>query len=196
VRRNKRQPILEFSLRWPFEAYITKRSEKIKVSNGPRTRKGNGTVRLAPGFHHYQDIKVGVRHSSRHRKGKDPVGGCFGLRRKSDHSRFYRSSNNSSFRISPPGVPQHFALGLWRVRHQASVRVPVNTPSPPHSLGSFQERVVRLDEQGASVLRIGQYVRRWKQWVVAGVIAKGLWFPWLLVRAGGTSLALHRARRF
>jgi len=37
--------------------------------------------------------------------------------------------------------------------------------SPP-PLGSFQERVGRLYEQGASVVRIGQYVRRWKQWVV------------------------------
>jgi hypothetical protein len=43
----------------------------------------------------------------------------------------------------------------------------------PSAWEGFQERVVRLYEQGApqeeTKRRIGQYVRRWKRWVVSGV---------------------------
>jgi hypothetical protein len=43
----------------------------------------------------------------------------------------------------------------------------------PSTLEGFQERVVRLYEQDAPPeeirQRIGQYVRRWKRWVVGGV---------------------------
>ena len=33
----------------------------------------------------------------------------------------------------------------------------------------FVERLTRLYEQGASVERIGNYVRRWQQWVVSAL---------------------------
>ena len=36
------------------------------------------------------------------------------------------------------------------------------------TLGRFVESVARLYEQGANYLRIGQYVRRWFQWVWSG----------------------------
>ncbi len=51
----------------------------------------------------------------------------------------------------------------------------------------FVERVNRLYEQGADSLRIGQYVRRWCRWLVAGLLAAeqrlldGLLCSWVLL---------------
>ena len=39
----------------------------------------------------------------------------------------------------------------------------------PKTLATFLERKTRLYEQGASIKRIGQYVRNWWRWVRAGV---------------------------
>jgi len=39
----------------------------------------------------------------------------------------------------------------------------------PKTLANFLERITRLYEQGATVRRIGQYVRNWWRWVRAGV---------------------------
>jgi hypothetical protein len=44
----------------------------------------------------------------------------------------------------------------------------------PSAWEGFRERVVRLYEQDAPLeearRRIGQYIRRWKQWVLSGVL--------------------------
>ena len=40
----------------------------------------------------------------------------------------------------------------------------------PKTLANFLERITQLYEQGATVRRIGQYVRNWWRWVSAGVI--------------------------
>ena len=39
----------------------------------------------------------------------------------------------------------------------------------PKTLANFLERITQLYEQGATVRRIGQYVRNWLRWVRAGV---------------------------
>ena len=39
----------------------------------------------------------------------------------------------------------------------------------PKTLANFLERITQLYEQGATVRRIGQYVRNWWRWVRAGV---------------------------
>jgi hypothetical protein len=39
----------------------------------------------------------------------------------------------------------------------------------PKTLANFLERKTQLYEQGATVRRIGQYVRKWYRWVRAGV---------------------------
>ena len=39
----------------------------------------------------------------------------------------------------------------------------------PKTLANFLERKTQLYEQGATVRRIGQYVRNWWRWVRAGV---------------------------
>jgi hypothetical protein len=39
----------------------------------------------------------------------------------------------------------------------------------PQTLANFLERITQLYEQGATVRRIGQYVRNWWRWVRAGV---------------------------
>jgi hypothetical protein len=39
----------------------------------------------------------------------------------------------------------------------------------PKTLANFLERKTQLYEQGATVRRIGLYVRNWWQWVIAGV---------------------------
>jgi len=39
----------------------------------------------------------------------------------------------------------------------------------PKTLANFLERKTQLYEQGATVRRIGQYVRNWLRWVRAGV---------------------------
>ena len=39
----------------------------------------------------------------------------------------------------------------------------------PKTLANFLERKAQLYEQGATVRRIGQYVRNWWRWVRAGV---------------------------
>jgi hypothetical protein len=40
----------------------------------------------------------------------------------------------------------------------------------PKTLANFLERITQLYEQGATVRRIGQYVRNWWRWVRAGVV--------------------------
>ena len=40
----------------------------------------------------------------------------------------------------------------------------------PKTLANFLERMTQLYEQGATVRRIGQYVRNWWRWVRAGVV--------------------------
>jgi len=40
----------------------------------------------------------------------------------------------------------------------------------PKTLANFLERITQLYEQGATVKRIGQYVRNWWRWVRAGVV--------------------------
>ena len=40
----------------------------------------------------------------------------------------------------------------------------------PKTLANFLERKTQLYEQGATVRRIGQYVRNWWRWVRAGVV--------------------------
>lgn len=39
----------------------------------------------------------------------------------------------------------------------------------PQTRKRFVERLTRLYEQGASVERIGDYVRRWQRWAVSGL---------------------------
>ena len=39
----------------------------------------------------------------------------------------------------------------------------------PKTLANFVESKTQLYEQGATVRRIGQYVRNWWRWVIAGV---------------------------
>lgn len=39
----------------------------------------------------------------------------------------------------------------------------------PQARMRFVERLTRLYEQGASVERIGNYVRRWQRWAVSGL---------------------------
>ena len=39
----------------------------------------------------------------------------------------------------------------------------------PKTLENFLERKTQLYEQGATVKRIGQYVRNWYRWVRAGI---------------------------
>jgi hypothetical protein len=39
----------------------------------------------------------------------------------------------------------------------------------PKTLANFLKRKAQLYEQGATVRRIGQYVRNWWRWVLAGV---------------------------
>ena len=43
----------------------------------------------------------------------------------------------------------------------------------PQTRKRFVERLTRLYEQGASVERIGDYVRRWQLWAVSGLGAYG-----------------------
>ena len=43
----------------------------------------------------------------------------------------------------------------------------------PQARKRFVERLTRLYEQGASVERIGDYVRRWQRWAVSGLGAYG-----------------------
>ena len=44
----------------------------------------------------------------------------------------------------------------------------------PKTLANFLDRVTQLYEQGATVRRIGQYVRNWYRWVRAGIAQEPL----------------------
>ena len=64
----------------------------------------------------------------------------------------------------------------------------------PSAWEAFQERVVRLYEQDAPPQevrqRIGQYVRRWKRWVMSGVREVSKTFVWPGSCGGSSSAAL------
>ena len=45
---------------------------------------------------------------------------------------------------------------------------PVELGISAKSAERFQERIARLYEQGADGVRVGQYVRKWRQWAKSG----------------------------
>ena len=57
----------------------------------------------------------------------------------------------------------------------------------PQTRKRFVERLTRLYEQGASVERIGDYVRRWQLWAVSGLGAYRDSISNLVPSAGGPS---------
>jgi len=57
----------------------------------------------------------------------------------------------------------------------------------PQTRKRFVERLTRLYEQGASVERIGDYVRRWQLWAVSGLGAYRDSISNLVPNAGGPS---------
>ena len=69
----------------------------------------------------------------------------------------------------------------------------------PSAWEGFQERVVRLYEQGApqeeTKRRIGQYVRRWKRWAISGVREVRGTFEWPDVLPGEMGILRCRLNR-
>lgn len=60
-------------------------------------------------------------------------------------------------------VAKGFSFLGYQIGSGGIVRVAVQT------LDRFRERITRLYEQGAPRERIGKYVRRWRQWLRAGL---------------------------
>ena len=70
------------------------------------------------------------------------------------------TANNGSF-------PQ---LPTTKVSSVGNSFEPKGLSIAPKTLANFLERITQLYEQGATVRRIGQYVRNWWRWVRAGVV--------------------------
>jgi hypothetical protein len=68
-------------------------------------------------------------------------------------------------------VTQHATSGLYVYYKVVTIEkaLSLRDIEAPKTLANFLERKTQLYEQGATVRRIGQYVRNWYRWVRAGV---------------------------
>ena len=54
-----------------------------------------------------------------------------------------------------------------------SVMKPAGLEMAPRAIEHCVERVSRLDEQGADLIRIGAYLKRWSSWAKSGLLLEG-----------------------
>jgi len=57
-----------------------------------------------------------------------------------------------------------------------SVMKPAGLEMAPRAIEDCVERVSRLDEQGADLIRIGAYLKRWYSWARSGLMLDGVQF--------------------